>query len=74
MEWIDFQLELHGDPERIYKPLVTAWWQGTGFAGHCPNCGGWILFTTLRMAPISAAEAAELPKLSDNWHQIAQFG
>lgn len=25
MEWIDFQLELFGDPEGIHKPLVRAW-------------------------------------------------
>src|SRR5207249_3644187 len=47
MEWIDFQLELHGEPERIYKPLVRAWWDGTGFAGRCPVCNGWIHFTSL---------------------------
>src|SRR5438093_11269093 len=40
MEWIDFQLELHGDPENIYKPLVRAWWEGRGFAGRCPTCNG----------------------------------
>src|SRR4051794_28628229 len=36
MEWIDFKLELHGDPERIDKPLVRSWWEGDGFAGRCP--------------------------------------
>src|SRR5437867_5706559 len=49
MEWIDFQRELHSDSEKVYKPLVRAWWEGTGFAGRCPRCGGWIHFTTLRM-------------------------
>ena len=48
MEWIDFKLELHGDPEHIDKPLVRAWWDGTGFAGLCPSCGGWVRFTTHR--------------------------
>jgi hypothetical protein len=28
MEWIDFKLALHGDPDGIYKPLVRAWWDG----------------------------------------------
>src|SRR5262249_17339054 len=40
MEWIDFKLELHGDPEGIDKPLVRSWWQGTGFAGRCPGMPG----------------------------------
>ena len=40
MEWIDFKLELHGDPEGVYKPLVRAWWDGTGFVGHCMFEGG----------------------------------
>jgi hypothetical protein len=73
MEWIDFQLELHGDPEGIYKPLVRAWWDGTGFAGRCPHCQGWIRFTTLRMEPLTESEASPLPQLPDNWHAIAQF-
>jgi len=41
MEWIDFKLELHGDPEGISKPLVQAWWEGRGFVGRCPNCQSW---------------------------------
>jgi hypothetical protein len=73
MEWIDFQLELHGDPEAIYKPLVRAWWEGTGFAGRCPQCNGWIRFTTLRMEPLTENEAGQLPRLPDNWHAVAQF-
>jgi len=73
MEWIDFQLELFGDPEGIYKPLVRAWWDGTGFAGRCPQCGGLLHFTTLRMEPLSDEAAKQLPHLPDNWHAIAQF-
>lgn len=73
MEWIDFQLELYGDPEGIYKPLVTAWWDDTGFAGRCPSCGGWIHFTTLRMEGIDDAQSARLPRLPDQWHTVAQF-
>jgi hypothetical protein len=73
MEWIDFQLELYGDPEGIYKPLVTAWWDGTGFTGRCPNCGGWIHFTTLRMEGIDDDQANQLPRLPGNWHTVAQF-
>lgn len=73
MEWIDFKLELHGDPERIYKPLVTAWWQGTGFVGRCPSCQGWIRFTTLRMEPIEDRQAPHYPQLPENWQGVAQF-
>jgi hypothetical protein len=73
MEWIDFQLELYGDPEGIYKPLVRAWWDGTGFAGRCPVCGRWIHFTSLRMEAIDDDRAAQLPRLPDNWHTVAQF-
>lgn len=73
MEWIDFQLELFGDPEGIYKPLVRAWWEGTGFAGRCPACQSWIHFTTLRMEALTDDEASQLPQLPDNWHTVAQF-
>jgi len=73
MEWIDFQLELFGDREGVYVPLVRAWWEGTGFAGRCPACGGWIRFTTLRMEAIDD-EVANLPRLPDHWHTVAQFG
>jgi hypothetical protein len=73
MEWIDFQLELYGDPEHVYKPLVRAWWEGTGFAGRCPICNGWIRFTTLRMEALSEDEASRFPQLPDNWHTVAQF-
>jgi len=73
MEWIDFKLGLHGDPEGIYKPLVRSWWQGTGFAGRCPRCGGWIRFTTLRKDAIDDLEAAGLPRLPDDWHSVAQI-
>jgi hypothetical protein len=73
MEWIDFKLALFGDPEGVYKPLVRAWWDGTGFAGRCPGCGGWIRFTTLRMEAIGDEQAARLPRLPDNWSTVAQF-
>ena len=73
MEWIDFQLELFNDPEAIYKPLVRSWWEGTGFIGHCPGCGGWVRFTTMRMEAVSDDRANQFPKLPDNWHAVAQF-
>jgi hypothetical protein len=73
LEWIDFKRELHNDPEAIYKPLVRSWWQGTGFAGRCPRCGGWIRFTTLRKDAIDDLEAAGLPRLPDGWHSVAQI-
>lgn len=74
MEWIDFKLELHGDPEKIYKPLVRAWWEGQGFVGRCPNCRDWIRFTTLGMLAIDEEQAADYLHLPENWHAVAQFG
>jgi hypothetical protein len=73
MEWIGFQLELFGDPEGVYKPLVRSWCEGTGFIGRCPSCGGWIRFTTMRMEALTDDQAAPFPRLADNWHAIAQF-
>jgi hypothetical protein len=73
MEWIDFKLELAGDSERVYKPLVRAWWEGTGFAGRCPNCHGWIRFTTLGMEVLTPNAADSYLHLPDDWHTIAQF-
>jgi hypothetical protein len=73
MEWIDFKLELHGDPEGIYKPLVRAWWDGRGFAGRCPSCHQWIRFTTLAMTALGDDLAAECPRLPENWHAVAQL-
>ena len=58
MEWIDFKLELHGDPEGIYKPLVRAWWEGRGFVGRCPSRRNWVRFTTLGMEAVNDDDAA----------------
>ncbi len=74
MEWIDFKLELHGDPEGTYKPLVRSWWEGTGFVGSCPGCGRPIRFTTLGMTVPDEADAARLPHLPSNWAEVAQVG
>ncbi len=73
MEWIDFKLEFHGDPEGIDKPLVRAWWEGRGFIGRCPNCQNWVRFTTLAMEPIDEDQSAHYPQLPENWHTLAQF-
>jgi hypothetical protein len=73
LEWIDFKLELHGDPDGVYKPLVTAWWTGTSFAGRCPTCHGWIHFTTLRVQAIDDHQAATLPQLPPDWQTFAQI-
>lgn len=72
-EWIDFKLELYGDPAGVYQPLVKAWWNGAGFVGRCPDCDGWILFTTLGMKPLDNEAAALHAVLPENWHQIAQI-
>jgi hypothetical protein len=73
MEWIDFKLEPFGDPKGVYQPLVRAWWEGTGFVGRCPNCRGWIRFTTLRKDALTDDEARPLPHLPEAWHTVAQF-
>ncbi len=73
MEWIDFKLELHGDPEGLDKPLVRAWWEGTGFVGRCPNCQGWIRFTKMSMEGVEDRDARRLPQLPENWVSVAQF-
>src|SRR6266571_5709901 len=63
MEWIDFQLELFGDRDGIYVPLVRSWWEGRGFVGLCPNCRQWIRFTTLAME-IPSADQVDRPATS----------
>jgi hypothetical protein len=68
MEWIDFKPELHGDPEGVYKPLVRAWWEGTGFVGRCPACHEWIRFTTLKMEAVDEDRAAQYAQLPRDWH------
>jgi hypothetical protein len=73
LEWIDFKLELHNDPDGVYKPLVRSWWQGIGFAGRCPRCGGWIRFTTLRKEAVDEPGTEGVPRLPDNWHAVAQI-
>jgi hypothetical protein len=73
MEWIDFKLTLHGDPEAVSKPLVRAWWQGSGFVGRCPACHEWIRFTTLAMEAVDDDVAAQCLHLPDNWHTLARF-
>jgi hypothetical protein len=73
MEWIDFKLEQHSNAERIDKPLVRSWWQGTGFVGRCPRCQGWIRFTTLGKEAIDDPAAHGLPRLPDAWHAVAQI-
>ncbi len=73
MEWIDFKLELHGDPEGVYKPLVSAWWKGTGFVGRCPRCHHWVRFTTLGMHAVDDPEASQSPQLPSDWPSVAQI-
>ena len=73
LEWIDFKLEWHGDPERIDEPLVRAWWDGTGFVGRCPACQKWIHFTTLMMIAEDEERALTIPRLPENWASVAQI-
>ena len=69
MQAIDFRLETYGPA--VHDPLVRAWWNDTGFAGRCPACGRWIHFTIRGKRAITAAEAATLPQLPDDWHAVA---
>lgn len=73
MEWIDLELELHGDPDGFYKPLVRAWWGGIGFVGRFPACRGWIRFTTLGMDAVDDTHAARYPNLPVDWPTVAQI-
>jgi hypothetical protein len=69
MQALDFRLEDHG--RAVHDPLVRAWWNDTGFAGRCPQCGGWIHFTIRAKSAITAEEAALYPQLPDDWHEKA---
>lgn len=71
MDWIDFQLEPHGDPEAVDTPPVRAWWQGDGFAGRCPGCKGWIRFTTFGMDRLD--DTGDLLRLPEAWYDVAQL-
>lgn len=73
-EWIDFELELHGDPDGISKPLVRAWWDGRGFVGPCPRCHNWIRFTILGMEAVAEDHVDRFPRLPENGLTVAQFG
>jgi hypothetical protein len=65
LQAIDFRLEAFG--RAVHDALVKAWWDDTGFAGRCPNCGRWIHFTIQGKRAIGDAEAATLPQLPENW-------
>ena len=69
MQAIDFRLEDYG--RSVHDPLVRAWWDDTGFAGQCPNCGGWIHFTIRGKRAISEDEAKQLPQLPADWYDRA---
>jgi hypothetical protein len=69
MQAIDFRREAYGPA--VHDPLVRAWWNDTGIAGRCPQCGGWIHFTIRGKRAITPAEAAALPQLPADWHKQA---
>jgi hypothetical protein len=69
MQGIDFRLDNYGPA--IHDPLVKAWWNDTGFAGRCPNCGGWIHFTIHGKTAIAGQEANALPQLPEAWYANA---
>ena len=63
MEWIDFKLELHGDPEGVYKPLVRSWWDGTGLRRPLPELRRLDPVHDPRHDRLDDDEAARLPHL-----------
>lgn len=65
MQAIDFRLEDHG--KEVHNPLVTAWWNDTGFAGQCPECGGWVHFTIRGKHAVTSEEASRIPRLPGDW-------
>jgi hypothetical protein len=71
LQGVDFRVEDYGSAVR--DALVQSWWSDIGFAGRCPKCGGWIHFTVRRKEAITAAEAAQLPQLPDDWHANAMI-
>ncbi len=72
-EWMDFKLELHGDPEEVKNPLVRSGWEGAGFVGRCPSYGGWVRFYTLGLGACDDEEAAGLPHRPEPWWTVAQI-
>jgi len=69
MQAIDFRLEALG--RSVHDHLVRAWWEDTGFVGRCPRCKGWVHFTIQSKRAVSAEDAARLPHLPDDWHEVA---
>jgi hypothetical protein len=69
MQAIDFRVEAYGPA--VHDPLVRAWWSDVGFAGRCPQCGGWVHFTIRGKRAITPEEATTLPRLPDDWHTQA---
>lgn len=66
LQAIGFRLEAYGPA--VHDPLVRAWWNDTGFAGRCPQCGGWIHFTIGGKKAITPEQADQLLKMPDDWH------
>ena len=69
LQAIDFRLEFHG--REVHDVLVRSWWDDEGFAGQCPECSRWIHFTIRCKQAITEEDAARLPQLPQNWHEVA---
>ena len=69
MQAVDFRLGDHG--RDVHDRLVAAWWDDRGFAGRCPQCGGWVHFTIRQKRAVSQEEAAGLPQLPEGWYAKA---
>ena len=67
---INFQLEKMGD-RACANRLLSAWWQGSGLIGKCPECGRHVLFGLREKQRIPDATLFEDSLLPDTWHQVA---
>jgi hypothetical protein len=54
---------------------LAAWWLGPGLLAKCPGCRRWVLFDVLGKLPVPDPDQLDvrLPRLPDNWHEIAHL-
>ena len=73
LEWIDFKLELHGDPEGNHTPLVRSWWEGWDLSevARMPRLDS--LHDAWDGCPRTRTSRSGLPRLPENWAAVAQI-
>ena len=67
---INFQLDKMGDSDMLNR-LLSAWWQGPGLVGRCPECGRYVLFGLCTKRKIQDETSLGDFLLPDDWHRIA---